>query len=72
MKLKLFVGGEVRVIELLENKARKQLGKPLLEEAAENHSGQQRPLRDFFFQPCILGKDLLVIIKFGIVQYVSP
>ncbi|XP_059433239.1 protein LAZ1 homolog 2 isoform X1 [Corylus avellana] len=63
------LGGERRVIELLENKSRKQLGKPLLEGADENHSVEQRSFRNFFFRPCTLGKELLVIEKFGLVQY---
>ncbi|XP_041009181.1 protein LAZ1 homolog 2 isoform X2 [Juglans microcarpa x Juglans regia] len=63
------LGGERMVIELLENNSRKQLGKRLLEGADENRSVQQKSFRNFFFQPCILGKDLLVIIKFGLVQY---
>lgn len=60
------------VIELLENNSRKQLGKQLLEGADENRSVHQKSYRNFFFQPCILGEHLLVIIKFGPVQYVSP
>ncbi|XP_062147481.1 protein LAZ1 homolog 2 [Alnus glutinosa] len=63
------LGGERRVIELLENKSREQLGKPLLEGADENRSVDQRSFRNFFFRPCTLGKDLLVIGKFGLVQY---
>ncbi|GLT70584.1 hypothetical protein SLA2020_426550 [Shorea laevis] len=63
------LGGERRVIELLENKSRKQLGKPFLEGADENRSLEQRSFRNFFFRPCTLGKDLLVIEKFGLVQY---
>jgi hypothetical protein len=72
LEIKTMVGGERRVIELLENKSREQLGKPLLEGADENRSVDQRSFRNFFFRPCTLGKDLLVIGKFGLVQYVSP
>ncbi|KAG2712749.1 hypothetical protein I3760_04G140300 [Carya illinoinensis] len=63
------LGGERMVIELLENNSRKQLGKQLLEGADENRSVHQKSYRNFFFQPCILGEHLLVIIKFGLVQY---
>ena len=65
------VGGESRVVELLENKSRKQLGEPLLEEEDENRILQERSFSNFFFRPCTLGKDLLAIEKFGLVQYVS-
>ena len=67
-KKKTMVGGERRVIELLENKSRKQLGEPLLEGA---DVVQQRSFCNFFFRPFTLGKDLLAIEKFGLVQYVS-
>nr|POE70605.1 protein laz1 like 2 [Quercus suber] len=63
------VGGESRVIELLENKSRKQLGEPLLEGEDENRTVQERSFNNFFFQPCTLGKDLLAIEKFALVQY---
>lgn len=70
-KIKTMVGGESRVIELLENKSRKQLGEPLLEGEDENCTVQDRSFSNFFFQPRTLGKDLLAIEKFGLVQYVS-
>ncbi|XP_030943484.1 protein LAZ1 homolog 2 [Quercus lobata] len=63
------LGGESRVIELLENKSRKQLGEPLLEGEDENRTVQERSFSNFFFKPCTLGKDLLAIEKFGLVQY---
>ncbi|KAK9989866.1 hypothetical protein SO802_030105, partial [Lithocarpus litseifolius] len=63
------LGGESRVIELLENKSQKQLGEPLLEGEDENHTVQERSFSNFFFRPCTLGKDLLAIEKFGLVQY---
>lgn len=63
------LGGEKRVEELLENELRKWLGKPLLEERDEDHWVQQRPFRNFFLRPYILGKDLFTIVKFGLVQY---
>lgn len=66
-------GGEQCVVELLENESRKLLNKPLLEEGGqgEKHSEEHRSLRNFFFRPYILGKELLTIEKFGLVQYVS-
>ncbi|XP_065617540.1 protein LAZ1 homolog 2 [Quercus suber] len=63
------LGGESRVIELLENKSRKQLGEPLLEGEDENRTVQERSFNNFFFQPRTLGKDLLAIEKFALVQY---
>ncbi|KAK9989882.1 hypothetical protein SO802_030121 [Lithocarpus litseifolius] len=63
------LGGESRVIELLENKSQKQLGEPLLEGEDENRTVQERSFSNFFFRPCTLGKDLLAIEKFGLVQY---
>ncbi|KAK1550485.1 hypothetical protein Q3G72_019943 [Acer saccharum] len=64
------LGGERRVKEILENKSRNQLGEPLLEGAdQENQREQARPFSKFFFQPRVLGKDLLSIEKFGLVQY---
>ncbi|KAL5768484.1 hypothetical protein ACOSP7_015032 [Xanthoceras sorbifolium] len=63
------LGGERRVKEILEKKSRKQLGEPLLEGADRNQEEQARPFSKFFFQPCDLGKDLLSIEKFGLVQY---
>lgn len=67
-------GGEQCVIELLEDESRKMLNKPLLEEGEgkKKHSEEEHgTLWNFFFRPCILGKDLLTIEKFGLVQYVS-
>lgn len=66
-------GGELRVVEILENESRKLLNQPLLEEGerGEKHKEEHRSIRNFFFRPCILGKELLTIEKFGLVQYVS-
>ena len=65
-------GGESSVIELLENQSKKQpISKPLLDEAGENRIEQHKSLRNFFFRPSVIGKDLLAIEKFGLVQYVS-
>ncbi|XP_059633267.1 LOW QUALITY PROTEIN: protein LAZ1 homolog 2 [Cornus florida] len=64
------LGGEDRVIELLEDESRKLLmSEPLLEEADEKPKVQQRTFWYFFIQPSVLGKDLLSIEKFGLVQY---
>ena len=65
-------GGERSVIEVLENESRKLLSKPLVEGASEKSiNGKERSLWNFFLRPSILGKDLLTIEKFGLVQYVS-
>lgn len=65
------LGGEERVVELLEDESKKSLKKPLLEGADENPQPQQRTFWNFFCQPDVLGEDLLTIEKFGLVQYVS-
>lgn len=61
------LGGEQKVIELLEDESR-QMKEPLLE-GEENPEFKGRRIRDFIFQPCALGKDLLAVEKFGLVQY---
>ncbi|XP_030510766.2 protein LAZ1 homolog 2 isoform X1 [Cannabis sativa] len=64
------LGGERSVIEELENESRKLLNKPLIEEASENHINERnRSFWNFFTRPCVLGKELLTIEKFGLVQY---
>ncbi|XP_058215803.1 protein LAZ1 homolog 2 isoform X2 [Rhododendron vialii] len=63
------LGGERRVIELLEDESEKLLSKSLLEGAEDKPKSEHRTLRNFFLQPCVLGKDLLTIEKFGLVQY---
>ncbi|XWS72289.1 hypothetical protein CRYUN_Cryun02cG0027200 [Craigia yunnanensis] len=63
------LGGERRVVELLENEPRKRLGKPLIERAEEDQQVHQRSFSNFLFHPCLIGKDLLTIEKFGLVQY---
>lgn len=65
------LGGERRVIEFLEIESQNQLGKPLLEKTDENRGLQKRSFTNFFFQPCVIGRDLFVIERFGLVQYVS-
>lgn len=65
------LGGEGRVVQLLENESGKYLEKSLLEGSDENCSRKQRSFCDFVMHPSTIGKDLLSIEKFGLVQYVS-
>ncbi|XP_008459962.1 protein LAZ1 homolog 2 isoform X1 [Cucumis melo] len=62
------LGGERRVIELLESESIKQLDEPLIE-GEEKRSRSQRTLWNFLLKPHAVGKDLLTIEKFGLVQY---
>ncbi|KAK1354957.1 Lazarus [Heracleum sosnowskyi] len=62
------LGGERRVVELLESESRKSLNKPLLEEDDEPQQ-HKRSFIDFFCRPNMLGEKLLIIEKFGLVQY---
>ncbi|KAK3034517.1 hypothetical protein RJ639_032506 [Escallonia herrerae] len=61
--------GERKVIDLLEDESRKLLSKPLLEGTDKQPDLPKRTLWNFFRRPCVLGKDLLTIEKFGLVQY---
>ncbi|KAK3040342.1 hypothetical protein RJ639_026747 [Escallonia herrerae] len=63
------LGGERKVIDLLEDESRKLLSKPLLEGTDKRPDLPKRTLWNFFRRPCVLGKDLLTIEKFGLVQY---
>ena len=63
-------GGETRVVELLENEARQKMDKPLLEKAEQDPQAHQKSFCNFFLRPCLIGRDLLSIEKFGLVQYV--
>ncbi|KAK2982222.1 hypothetical protein RJ640_009154 [Escallonia rubra] len=63
------LGGERKVIDLLEDESRKLLSKPLLEGTDKQPDLPKRTLWNFFRRPCVLGKDLLTIEKFGLVQY---
>ncbi|XP_017627584.1 protein LAZ1 homolog 2 isoform X2 [Gossypium arboreum] len=72
------IGGETRVIQLLENESRKRLGKLLLErgegggeegEEEKEEEIHQKSFCNFFFRPYLLGEDLLTVEKFGLVQY---
>ncbi|KAL0345006.1 UNVERIFIED_CONTAM: protein LAZ12 [Sesamum radiatum] len=62
------LGGEREVVDLLEDEARKQISKPLLEEK-EDPQSEQKTFRNFILRPCVLGEHLFTIIKFGLVQY---
>ncbi|TKY72885.1 LAZ1-like 2 [Spatholobus suberectus] len=63
------LGGEGKVVELLEDESGEHLRKPLLDDLDENHGIEHRSFCNFFWHPCKLGKDLLTIEKFGLVQY---
>ncbi|KAE8735295.1 Protein LAZ1-like protein 2 [Hibiscus syriacus] len=63
------IGGERRVIQLLENESIKQLVKPLLEREEQQEEIHQKSFSNFFFRPSLIGKDLLTIENFGLVQY---
>ncbi|XP_024186273.1 protein LAZ1 homolog 2 isoform X1 [Rosa chinensis] len=63
------LGGERRVVELLENQSGKILNKALVEGEDENCRKPHWSLRNFFRRPTIIGKNLLIIVKFGLVQY---
>ncbi|KAL9376577.1 hypothetical protein Peur_030697 [Populus x canadensis] len=63
------LGGERSVIELLENESRGQLGITLLERRNGNQAVQNRSFTSFFFRPYAIGRDLLTIERFGLVQY---
>ncbi|KAK6236583.1 hypothetical protein SCA6_011920 [Theobroma cacao] len=65
------LGGERRVVELLENESRNQLAKPFLDGAEEDQQVHQKSFSNFFFRPRVIGKDLLTIEKFGLVQYLT-
>ncbi|PNY12473.1 transmembrane protein 184C-like protein [Trifolium pratense] len=65
------LGGEGKVVELLEDESEENIKKPLLHDSDENNGTEQRSFCNFFWHPCRLGKDLLAIEKFGLVQYVA-
>lgn len=70
MQFFVMQGGERSVIELLESESIKQLDEPLIE-GEEKRSRSQRTLWNFLLKPHAVGKDLLTIEKFGLVQYVG-
>ncbi|CAN1243337.1 Protein LAZ1 homolog 2 [Linum perenne] len=69
------LGGEARVLEILETDSQRQLVQPFLKEDDEEKQG--RPLRqrssiiNFFCHPCVIGRDLFNIERFGLVQYMA-
>lgn len=63
------LGGEVKVIELLENESKKRLSEPLLQGDGNKGASQRSSFTNFFCQPNVMGKDLYTIEKFGLVQY---
>lgn len=67
----ILLGGERRVIQLLENEKEKLLRKPLLDGKDVRLDLNRTALCKFFRQPRVLGEELLQIEKFGLVQYVS-
>ncbi|XP_073034879.1 protein LAZ1 homolog 2 [Primulina eburnea] len=62
------LGGELRVLDFLEDEAKKQISRPLLE-GKKGARLKQRTYCNFVCHPHVLGKDLFTIIKFGLVQY---
>uniref|UniRef100_A0A7N0UNR5 Protein LAZ1 homolog 2 n=1 Tax=Kalanchoe fedtschenkoi TaxID=63787 RepID=A0A7N0UNR5_KALFE len=63
------LGGERSVISLLDNESRENVNKVLLEDDDKKLNTHQSSLRKFVMRPGILGRDLLSIEKFGLVQY---
>ncbi|KAF9614825.1 hypothetical protein IFM89_020748 [Coptis chinensis] len=64
------LGGEERVVRLLEDETKKQFTEPLLEGQENKVALKNRSFRYFFHQPNVMGKNLYTIVKFGLVQYV--
>lgn len=58
-------------MELLDDEARKKISEPLLE-GGKSSRQQHNIFCNFIFHPCVLGKKLFSIIRFGLVQYVLP
>lgn len=64
------LGGERRVVELLEDESRKGTSQqPLLSREEKQPKTKERTFSNFFLRPCVLGERLLTIEKFGLVQY---
>ncbi|XP_050218886.1 protein LAZ1 homolog 2 isoform X2 [Mercurialis annua] len=63
------LGGEKRVIELLDNEADRRLNQTLLEGSDESRAVRRRSFINFFWRPYLIGKDVFTIVKFGLVQY---
>lgn len=64
------LGGEGKVVELLEDEYAEHLGKSLLDGLEENHNTDDTSFCNFFWHRGKLGKDLLTIEIFGLVEYV--
>lgn len=71
MVIIFFLGGERRVVELLESEKEKLLKNPLLDGKDVKPDFNRTSLCKFFRQPRVLGERLLQIEKFGLVQYVG-
>lgn len=65
------VGGERSVVRLLDTESRETVNKALLEDEDTKNKTEQSSIRKFIMRPYFLGRDLLSIEKFGLVQYVS-
>ncbi|KDP33934.1 hypothetical protein JCGZ_07505 [Jatropha curcas] len=67
------LGGEKRVVELLENEKQKCFGRsqPLVEGSEENQGQRERSCISFLCKPYIIGSYVFTIVKFGLVQYLS-
>ncbi|CAM8977537.1 unnamed protein product [Rhodiola kirilowii] len=63
------LGGERSVVCLLEAESKESVNKALLEDEDTKLKTQQSSLRKFIMRPYFLGRDLLSIEKFGLVQY---
>ncbi|XP_065849451.1 protein LAZ1 homolog 2 [Euphorbia lathyris] len=63
------LGGETRVVELLENESQRRLNLPLLGGKNENQGVRRGSFINFFCRPKMIGRDVFTIEKFGIVQY---
>ncbi|XP_020536489.1 protein LAZ1 homolog 2 isoform X1 [Jatropha curcas] len=65
------LGGEKRVVELLENEKQKCFGRsqPLVEGSEENQGQRERSCISFLCKPYIIGSYVFTIVKFGLVQY---
>ncbi|WCJ42820.1 hypothetical protein M5689_023604 [Euphorbia peplus] len=63
------LGGETRVIQLLENESERRLDLPLIEGKNENQGVSRGSFINFFCRPNIMGRDVFTIEKFGLVQY---
>ncbi|KAF6138813.1 hypothetical protein GIB67_025975 [Kingdonia uniflora] len=62
------LGGEGRVVELLDKESRKHLNEPLLE-LDEKQTLQRGSFISFFRRPEELGSSAYTVVKFGLVQY---